>query len=94
MSIGIETQRIESRNSPAAAGAGALAAQRVATVVEFGVFMCSCPRTHRIVESGIEMDRQTFEKIGHFNVRMHCCACRNVHVLRVASGTLGPLKVR
>lgn len=91
MSIGLEAYNEQSRNIPAVRRADASALERVSDNVEFGVLMCLCPTTHRLVESGIEMDQQTFQKIGHLSVHMRCRACGNAHVLIVASGPLKPL---
>ena len=84
MSMGIEIHNTASisvtrrRRSPAP----------VVDIVEFGVFTCRCPSTHEPVDSGIEMDRQTFRKIGKLFVRVPCRSCRDTHLVRVASGEL------
>lgn len=61
---------------------------RRTTQVEIGSLAFRCPTTQREIESGIELDRCTFEKIKQFIVRVHCTACGYCHEFKVASGSL------
>lgn len=96
MNLGTETRNTSSggispqqRRNPLASRQAA-DGQEGADSPAFGLFVCRCPTTQRIISSGIEMDQQTFQRIGNFGVRVHCRACQTVHVLGIASGALVP----
>jgi hypothetical protein len=58
--------------------------------VKIGLLIFRCPVTAHHIESGIEMDSQTFRWIGHLRAYLRCRACRCTHELKVADGTLTP----
>ena len=58
--------------------------------VKIGLLIFRCPVTAHEIESGIEMDSQTFRWIGHLSAYLRCRACRCTHELKVADGTLTP----
>jgi len=58
--------------------------------VKIGLLIFRCPVTAHDIESGIEMDSQTFRWIGHLSAYLRCRACRCTHELKVADGTLAP----
>jgi hypothetical protein len=64
------------------------AAERPANTAEFGTLICRCPNTHDQVDSGIEMDCQTFRRIRKLHVRLRCCSCGDTHLIKVDSGEL------
>ena len=45
-----------------------------------GVVMIRCPRTGSEVSTGLEMDRATWNALPVVPSRMHCPACRAVHM--------------
>jgi len=64
--------------------------QRYSEGTKIGLLTFRCPVTARDIESGIEMDSQTFRWIGHLSAYLRCRACRCTHELKVAEGTLTP----
>ena len=64
--------------------------QRCGEGTKIGLLTFRCPVTARDIESGIEMDSQTFRWIGHLSAYLRCRACRCTHELKVAEGTLTP----
>jgi hypothetical protein len=59
---------------------------------DVGALAFRCPTTQRDIESGIEMDRGTFQKIGQFAVQVCCAACQRRHEFKVANGRLAPFR--
>jgi hypothetical protein len=55
---------------------------------KIGPLIFRCPVAAHDIESGIEMDSQTFRWIGHLSVRLRCRRCHGAHELKVADGTL------
>jgi len=64
--------------------------QRCTQHLEIGPLVFRCPATGQSIESGIEMDSQTFRRIGQLSVHLRCPACRLPHQLEVADGGLAP----
>ena len=64
--------------------------QRYSEGIKIGLLTFRCPVTAHDIESGIEMDSQTFRWIGHLSAYLRCRACRCTHELKVADGTLTP----
>ena len=64
--------------------------QRYGEGTKIGLLTFRCHVTARDIESGIEMDSQTFRWIGHLSAYLRCRACRCTHELKVAEGTLTP----
>jgi len=64
--------------------------QRCTEGVKIGLLIFRCPVTAHDIESGIEMDSQTFRWIGHLSAYLRCRSCRCTHELKVADGTLTP----
>ena len=64
--------------------------QRFSESIKIGLLIFRCPVTAHDIESGIEMDSQTFRWIGHLSAFLRCRACRCTHELKVADGTLTP----
>ncbi len=62
--------------------------QPCAEGVGIGPLVFRCPTTAHDIESGIEMDLQTFRRIGHLSVRLPCRGCGRPHELKVADGCL------
>jgi hypothetical protein len=61
--------------------------------LEAGALVFRCPMTQHDFESGVEMDRRTFLRIGKLNLRLRCPACRHFHEFKVAHGSLAPFVV-
>jgi hypothetical protein len=57
---------------------------------KIGLLIFRCPVTAHDIESGIEMDSQTFRWTGHLSASLRCRACCCTHELKVADGTLTP----
>lgn len=89
----IDIQNVKSRHLSLLTGSGGLKQQRGTDHLEIDVLMFRCPTTQRDTESGIEMDRCTFLRLGQFSVRVHCRACGHRHEFKVANGSLAPFTV-
>ncbi len=57
---------------------------------EFGALVFRCPITLDDLDSGIEMDRNTFRQIRGSDVLVRCRSCRQLHQFKVAAGALAP----
>lgn len=90
MSIGIDSHNLTSINVNIRPQSAGLHSQRKTAVPKFGIFICQCPATKINIESGIEMDQRTYQKIGDLDVRIYCPACHSLHVVKVANGSLTP----
>jgi len=64
--------------------------QRRSEGEKIGLLIFRCPVTAHDIESGIEMDSQTFRWTGHLSAYLRCGACCCTHELKVADGTLTP----
>ena len=64
--------------------------QKCAESVKIGLLIFRCPVTAHDIESGIEMDSQTFRWIGHLSAYLPCRVCCCTHELKVADATLTP----
>jgi hypothetical protein len=64
--------------------------QRRSEREKIGLLIFRCPVTAHDIESGIEMDSQTFRWTGHLNAYLRCRVCCCTHELKVADGTLTP----
>ena len=76
------------RRSPVPASRRGSKAQDGNDGVKIGLLIFRCPVTARDIESGIEMDSQTFRWVRHLGAGLHCRACHCTHELTVADGTL------
>ena len=88
MNVGIEIQDVASSSIPAVRTRRAPSTKQPANIPEFGIFMCRCPNTRDQIDSGIEMDRRTFRRIGGFRLRLRCRCCGETHLIKVSSGEL------
>ena len=61
--------------------------------VGIGPLVFRCPATGHNIESGIDMDLQTFRRIGHLSVRLRCRGCDHPHELKVADGCLASYRM-
>jgi hypothetical protein len=52
-----------------------------------------CPVQRREIDSGIEIDARTFQKIREQRVEVHCPLCETAHEFRVVHGRLDELHV-
>ena len=62
--------------------------------VEIGPLVFRCPTVGHNIESGIEMDLQTFRRVGHLSVRLRCRDCGRPHELKVADAASHPIECR
>lgn len=84
----LDYQDRKSRQLPLLKDVTRLKQSRGTDQLEIGALAFRCPTTQLDIESGIEMDRCTFQRIGQFSVWVHCHACRLRHEFKVANGSL------
>lgn len=92
MASALDFQDRQSRPLPRLQGRTWIKQSRGTEQLEIGALAFQCPTTQLDIESGIEMDRCTFQRIGQFSVRVHCRACRLCHEFKVADGSLAPFR--
>jgi hypothetical protein len=89
----LDLQNVKSRHLRLLIGSGGLKQQRGTDHLEIGILVFRCPTTQLNIESDIEIDRPTFLRIGQFDVRVRCRACRRLHEFKVANGSLAPFRL-
>ncbi len=61
--------------------------------VGIGPLVFRCPTTGHAIETGIEMDLQTFRRLGQLSARLRCRSCGRPHELKVADGCLASYRM-
>ena len=59
-----------------------------------GTLIFSCPRTWRVIESGIETDDATLARLRPYSIRVECPYCKTAHELLIKDGHLFKMRPR